>query len=443
MSTSESAPNHASERPSAQRVPRPVEALGEVRTERERLLHLRWLSVLAMSVVALLVFPQVAPAHPRNPLFAVILALVAINLLMHAGALSGLTGRRGAMLQLIADMLAWGTFLYFGGGATNPAIAFLLPLVAVGATILSAPQAWALAALAVLEYSLLWRFHHAVQLADAHMAMTWHLAGMWLGFSFSALTVVWFVVRLNAALLRREQALAASDAARARDAYVVGVGKLAAGAAHRLGTPLGTLRILSDELARRADLGDDVREDIELMRTQVDHCRDILNGLAREAGQPRAEGGGAVSAAAWIDGVLTRWRGLRPHARAALSIPVPLHAARIVADASLAEALHNLIDNAANVNAKAGQARAPVGVKAQVSGGDFVVEVSDQGGGIPAAVCDAARKGPLAGSASGMGLGLFLAYSAVEHHGGTLGFTIGSNGGTIARLSIPLQEKPE
>lgn len=442
MSASESAPNEVSEMASVSCAPKPVEALGEVRTNRSRLLHLRWLSVFAMSVVTLLVFPQVAPAHPHKPLFAVIFALVAINLLMHAGVLPGLSGRRGAMVQLIADMLAWGAFLYFGGGATNPAIAFLLPLVAVGASILSARQAWVLVGLAVFEYSLLWRFHHAVQLADADMAMTWHLAGMWLGFSFSALTVVWFVTRLNAALRRRERALAESNAARARDAHVVGLGKLAAGAAHRLGTPLGTLRILSDELVRRSDLSTDAREDVELMRTQVDHCRDILNGLAREAGQQRAEEGGAVNGADWIRAVLARWQSLRPHALAVLEPPVLPGKGLIVADSSLGEALHNIIDNAANANASAGRAEVPVEISTRVEDGDFMVEVADIGPGLPEAVRAAAGKSPLAERASGMGFGLFLAHSAVEHHGGALSFTTRPNGGTIVRLSIPLQDKP-
>ncbi len=84
--------------------------------------------------------------------------------------------------------------------------------------------------------------------------MFWHLAGMWTSFALAAVTVVWFIVRLNAAIARGEAALAQAQAARARDAYVVGLGKLAAGAAHRLGTPLGTLRILADEMARRTEL---------------------------------------------------------------------------------------------------------------------------------------------------------------------------------------------
>lgn len=418
-------------------------ALSAVRTDRTRLLHLRWLSVLAMGVIVIGVFPWLAPEHPLEPMLGVALVLTALNLALFAGAARWLAGRWGAFVQLALDLLAWGAFLYFGGGVTNPAISLLLPLVAVGAAILPAGQAWILMALAVAAYSVLWQFHHPVQLTDRAMAMHWHLSGMWLSFVVSALTVVWFVVRLNAALSRRERALGASDAARARDAYVVGLGKLAAGAAHRLGTPLGTLRILVDELVRRPEMAPEAREDLELMREQVDHCRDILSQLTRESGQQRAESGGAVNAGVWLDAVVGRWRMLRPHASAVLECPRYAAAVSIVADASLGEALHNLIDNAANANAKTGR-DAAVELAVQLADACLVVEVADRGPGMPDEVRDAIRRTPRSGTtfgeqASGMGVGLLLAQAAIEHHGGRLDFCPRPDGGTIARLAIPVQ----
>ncbi len=419
-----------------------VAPLGAVRTDLARLIQLRWVSVLAMAALALLVFPLLAPAHPVQPLAGVTLALAAVNIALGGGVIRRLARACGGFAQLGVDLLAWGAFLYFGGGVTNPAISLLLLLVAVGASILPARQAWALAALAVVVYSLLWQFHHAVRLDNAAMAMYWHLAGMWLTFVLSAVTVVWFVARMNAALSRRERDLAEANAARARDAYVVGLGKLAAGAAHRLGTPLGTLRILADELERRSDLGDEVREDLALMREQVSHCRDILNSLTREAGQQRAERGGSTTAGAWLEAVVTRWRSLRPHAAASLRCDPADAGAVIVADASLGEALHNLIDNAQDANEAAGRGggRAAVEVEAACCDGSLVVEVSDRGPGLPQAVCAAVRQGPLAARPAGMGVGLYLAHDAVEHHGGSLDFRPRPGGGTIARLLVPLQD---
>ena len=417
----------------------PGRLLNAVRTDRGRLLQLRWVSLLAMALMSLIVFPWLAPAQPVAPLAGVTLCLLAVNLALLGGLAEWLVGRWGAFLQLTVDMVAWGAFLYFTGGVTNPAISLLLPVVAVGASILPALQAWLLAALAVVVYSLLWQYHQPVYLADADQAMYWHLAGMWISFAFSAATVVWFIVRLNSELARRDDELAEVNAARARDAYVVGLGKLAAGAAHRLGTPLGTLRILTDDLASRAELSADVREDAELMREQVDHCRDILNGLTREAGQQRAEGGGAVDAFAWASAVAERWQQLRPGATLAIEAGAAAAGAVIVADASLGEALHNLIDNAANANIRAGNRGAPVELGAQREGGMVVIDVLDRGPGLEPGRVEAARHAPLGAHAEGMGVGLMLAHAAIEHHGGRLEFRSRPGGGTIARMLIPVQ----
>ena len=418
---------------------RPGRLLNAVRTDRGRLLQLRWVSLLAMALMSLIVFPWLAPAQPVAPLAGVTLCLLAVNLALLGGLAEWLVGRWGAFLQLTVDMVAWGAFLYFTGGVTNPAISLLLPVVAVGASILPALQAWLLAALAVVVYSLLWQYHQPVYLADADQAMYWHLAGMWISFAFSAATVVWFIVRLNSELARRDDELAEVNAARARDAYVVGLGKLAAGAAHRLGTPLGTLRILTDDLASRAELSADVREDAELMREQVDHCRDILNGLTREAGQQRAEGGGAVDAFAWASAVAERWQRLRPGAALAIEAGAAAAGAVIVADASLGEALHNLIDNAANANARAGNADMAVELHTQREHGMVVIAVCDRGPGFDAVRVEAARHAPLGAHAQGMGVGLMLAHAAIEHHGGRLEFRARPGGGTIARMLIPEQ----
>ena len=421
---------------------RPGRLLNAVRTDRGRLLQLRWVSLLAMALMSLIVFPWLAPAQPVAPLAGVTLCLLAVNLALLGGLAEWLVGRWGAFLQLTVDMVAWGAFLYFTGGVTNPAISLLLPVVAVGASILPALQAWLLAVLAVVLYSLLWQYHQPVYLADADQAMYWHLAGMWISFAFSAATVVWFIVRLNSELARRDDELAAVNAARARDAYVVGLGKLAAGAAHRLGTPLGTLRILTDDVASRAELPAEVREDVQLMREQVDHCRDILNGLTREAGQQRAEGGGAVDAFAWARAVAERWQRLRPGAALVIGAGVAdggEAGAVIVADASLGEALHNLIDNAANANARASKGDVAVELATGREDGLVLVEVLDRGPGLDPARVEAARHAPLGGHAEGMGVGLMLAHAAIEHHGGRLEFRSRSGGGTIARMLIPEQ----
>src|SRR4029077_20549605 len=67
---------------------------------------------------------------------------------------------------------------------------------------------------------------------------------------------------------------------------------LAAGAAHELATPLGTIALATRELERhleRANADGSSLEDVHLIRAQVDRCRAILDGMAADAGQSAGE----------------------------------------------------------------------------------------------------------------------------------------------------------
>ena len=276
--------------------PSPVDAL-------RRLISLRWLSIVAMGGVLLCVPWLLDIRLPGESLLPVLAALLVANGLsmlrlrhlaeIHAAELFG---------QLCIELAAWSAFLYFTGGATNPLISLLLPLVAIGAAILPGRWAWPLAVLAVVAYSVLWDFNEQLDIYDSGLAVHWHLAGMWLTFALSAGVIVWYVVRMTAAIRSRDQALAAARESSLRSERIVALGNLAAGAAHELGTPLGTMAIVAGELARNRALDDDTRADAEILLTQIAHCKTLLGGLTLRAGSLRAEGGSTLAADAWLAG---------------------------------------------------------------------------------------------------------------------------------------------
>lgn len=407
------------------------------KAQLHRLAMLRWMSV-AMMLLAVFPLPTILGLGVQtDALLAVMLAMIAANLLTlswlarndvmpHAGS--------ALFLQLCIDITGWSTFLYFAGGATNPLISLLLPLVAIGATILPARQAWLLALMAVGAYSLLWNFYLPIRLHDAALAMRWHLAGMWLTFALSAGVIVGFVVRMTAALRNRDRALAAANAAIARDEHIVALGNLAAGAAHNLGTPLGTMRIITDELLRSTQLPANMRADLELMRTQVDQSRKILSQLTAEAGQIRAEGGRSIGAGDWINDTVAQWQAQRPHAMARVNCDASLAEIRIVADATLGQALQTLINNAADASPES------VEVHAQADAHVLVIEVRDRGPGMPGPQLATAGSRPWTDSPAGMGIGLFLARSTLDRCCGTLEFEARAGGGAVARMIIPLEQ---
>ncbi|WP_374486500.1 ATP-binding protein [Zoogloea sp.] len=405
---------------------RPTDAL-------RRLIGLRWLSLGGMLTTIVAVPWLLDIPLPARPLLDIWLVLALFNgaSQFRACRLSEVRGIE-LFLQLAVDLLGWSAFLYFTGGATNPLISLLLPLVAIGAATLSAPWAWLLAVLAVAAYSLLWEFNEQLDIYDSGLAVHWHLAGMWLTFALSAGVIVWYVVRMTAAIRLRDQALSEAREARLRNERIVALGNLAAGAAHELGTPLATMAIVAGELARNPELDDDTRADAELLREQIAHCKTILGGLTLRAGSLRAEGGETLPADAWLLGIAERWRSLRPH------VPLTVHcdcgkpAPALIADTTLEQALHNLVNNAADA--------CPSGVEfdAAVTDDALVVRVLDRGPGMPDALQPQAGRQALDSRSEGLGIGLLLAFGAVERCGGQIVFTPRDGGGTVATLTLPL-----
>lgn len=402
-----------------------------------RLIALRWVSVGLMCVVAVALPPLLGLVIPLRAALAVALALAACNLLTLAWVRHGATASSvGVLVQLLIDLAGWSAFVYFTGGAANPLISLLLPILAIGAAVLPAALLAVLATSAVAAYSLLWHVHVPIHLVDPQAAARLHLAGMWATFAVSALAVTVLVSHMTRALRERDRALALAAEVCARDRHILALASLAAGAAHSLGTPLGTMRLLVDELKRDARLPADVQADVGLLDEQIEHCRETLGRLTAQGGDRRAEGGRRRGVADWIRETVALWRAQRPHVQPMLRLDTSLEWQSFIADETLAQALANLVDNAANVSPDA------VCVSAVCRAGQLVIEVVDRGPGIPPARRALLGHAPVEAGAAGMGVGLYLAQAAVARAGGQLVFLPGEEGGTLVRMEFPIEGPP-
>ncbi|MCB1960048.1 MAG: HAMP domain-containing histidine kinase [Rhodocyclaceae bacterium] len=394
-----------------------------------RLVSLRWLSIGVMLAIALGAEPLFGIRVPLVPVLIVSAALGAWNLLARRATLEN--GRWHVLLELLIDLAAWTSFLYLTGGATNPLISLLLPLIAVGAAVLPAAQTWLLSLLAVGAYTWLWNHHLPLGLQDPAQAVHWHLAGMWVTFALSAAVVTWYVSRMTQAMRLRDQALAEAREKRLRSERILAMANLAAGAAHEMGTPLATMKLLVDGL-RSGDNPAQADEDLALMSQQIGHCREILTRLAEAGGRPRPESARRTALGPWLDALINTLRTQRPDLR--VSRTQADATADLIADTALDQAMRNLINNAASAAPDT-----PVDISTTCHGELLQVRIADRGAGMPAAVLatlnapESRRHLP----SEGLGIGLMLSISAIEQLGGSLEYTPRHGGGTIATVTLP------
>ena len=348
-------------------------------------------------------------------------------------------------VQLLLDVAALTVLLYFSGGPTNPFVTlYLLPL-AITASALPGARVWWMAGVTVLCYTALLGWH--VPLSSETLAhdsgFGVHVLGMWLGFVLSATLIAGFAVRMNATLRERERALAALREQALRQERVVALGTLAAGAAHELGTPLSTMAVLVKDIEPERGLS---HETVAILRAQIVRCKEILASLSVAAGPVRAEAGDRRPLDVWLEDIVERWLSTRPgvvvQRRFAGEHPAP----RVVAERTLAQAITNILNNAADASP------AHVEIVGRWTNDALTLEIADRGPGLTqsageslaadgTAVPTPGRGWPDYGfttKTEGLGLGLYLAYTVLTRFGGEVRLIDREGGGVLCRLILPL-----
>jgi len=401
-----------------------------------RLLWVRCVLFAALTVLIALVARVAGYVFPLAPLAAVVGMLGAITLLgwLHLRSKRPIHDVE-ILFQLGIDIAALTGILYFTGGWTNPLVSLYLVPIAAAVAMLPARFAWAVAVVTVLCYALIAAFHQPLVSQGDSLAgpFTLHVLGMWLTFVIAAGLIAYFGTTMAAMLRSRASALAAAREEILRNEQIIGVATLAAGTAHELSTPLGSIALIAGELKSDAPQH---RAEIDLMLTQIDVCKDILRRL-RDTANPRTTPREPVNRVdRFIDDVRERFELLRPTVGVEFSVANDASSRFIAAEETLRQAVLNLLDNAADVSPHA------VECSVHCTTDQLVLDIRDRGAGFNASaagnVIEFAAASPN-GSTEGMGIGLLLANATIERLGGSVRIADRDGGGAWVRVTLPLQ----
>jgi two-component system sensor histidine kinase RegB len=417
------------------------------------LVALRWWAIATQVVVVVFARLGLALDIPIVPVAVVLVAQACANLFTQAYVHRSLrpeagpyaVGAQALVGTMFFDVVFLAAMLHLTGGYTNPFSFLILVPIALGALVLPLRWAWVLTVFALASLLVLFVWYlplhgiaetrgphagHDVAPASPHEHdMILHLQGMWVASACAAAFLVHFVRRVAT-----ELAFARDATARAE--RFAAVATLAAGAAHELSTPLGTIAVAAKELERSAGTLDDAGSrdallaDVALIRDQVERCRSSLDRLTRDAGAPTAPPPAVLCVSDVVRAVLSRVEDERVR----LHIAPDAGSARVEApEREFVEALAGVVRNGLDVTAVGGE----VALAVERRGGTIVLSITDTGDGIPREILQRVgepfftTKGP-----SGMGLGVFLARGLVEQMGGR--FEIHSKRGQGTRVVVRL-----
>lgn len=269
------------------------------------LVRLRWLAVVGQvgaTTVSILLLDLDLP-------LGVISALAAITLASNiALLLQRRVGRTPEWLLstvVLFDVLMLSTVLFFTGGTRNPFSILFIVHIAIGVVVLSPVWTWVIFAVSVSAYAML-SFIHRPLFPDGRVLPYWASeVGGWLAVVLTSGLTVYFIGRLQSSLRQREQELLSTRERVMRSERLASVTALAAGAAHELGSPLGTIAVVAKELEINASRGApaaEIAEDAQLIREEVERCRAILNRMRLEVGDDLRFQPSDISAQEFIDG---------------------------------------------------------------------------------------------------------------------------------------------
>ena len=194
---------------------------------------------------------------------------------------------RSALIFLLIDIFQLTGLIYLTGGIVNPFIIFLLIPSVFASSNLSFKTNFLIVGITTfviifltfysktLPYPLNQHFH-----VDPYYYYSIPVALI-----IALVFLNYFAIIFGSESRKRKEALNKMEEVMAKEHEMLSLGGQAAAAAHSLGTPLSTIKIIVQELKHQLRSKKDIIQDIELLSSQVERCNEILKRLSLDPNQ--------------------------------------------------------------------------------------------------------------------------------------------------------------
>ena len=185
-----------------------------------------------------------------------------------------------AFYFLLIDIIQLSLLLYFTGGILNPFSIFLIIPSVFASSNLDLKTNLALILSTLISICILTIFHEELPAPlNDYKLSNYYYYSIPLGLIIALIFLNYFAISFGKENRLRKNALDRLQESISKEQELVSLGGQAAAAAHSLGTPLSTIKIISQDLLDQVGKNDNSKRDVELLISQVDRCNDILRKL--------------------------------------------------------------------------------------------------------------------------------------------------------------------
>jgi two-component system, sensor histidine kinase RegB len=186
-----------------------------------------------------------------------------------------------AFLFLLIDILQLSCLIYLTGGISNPFSIFLIIPSIFSSLYLGFKSNLLLVSITILIIIFLTFFNQPLPypVSEHFHVDSYYYYSMPISLIVALVFLNYFALKFGKESRIRKEALNKMEEIMSKEHELLSLGGQAAAAAHSLGTPFSTIKIISSDLLKQFQDNKEVKKDIDLLISQIERCGEILKKL--------------------------------------------------------------------------------------------------------------------------------------------------------------------
>ena len=322
---------------------------------------------------------------------------------------------RSAFVYLMIDIFQLSGLLYLTGGIINPFVIFIIiPSVFASSNLSFRTNSLLVFLTTMIIIFLTFNSKSLPSPLNDHFHVSpYYYYSIPIALVIALLFLNYFAIIFGAESKLRKDALNKMEEIMAKEHEMLSLGGQAAAAAHSLGTPLSTIKIITQELSKQLKNQKDVIQDIQLLSSQVERCNEILKKLSLNPNEEDDFIDEDLTMKDYLKEIILSFKETSKK-DFILNVNQDLNSKKITKSIEIVYGLRNFIGNANKFS------KSKIFINLKSDSETTIVTIEDDGKGYPSDIISKIGEPYLKSSKSsnkdqiGLGLGLFIGKTLLE-----------------------------